>query len=209
MKQETELVAKWPGKTAKPVSAWRSLLPRVAILLLSVAIIIVAVLLSRDVIQRFAGYGYLGVFIATLVTNATVFIPAPGDAFVFAAGGVLHPVLTGLVAGLGASLGELTGYLAGTSGSAAITNRDIYNRLEPFLRRYGLVAIAVLAFIPNPFFDVAGVLAGMLRIPAWQFVLAAWIGKSTRYSLLALGGASALPFLDRYFRKEVLLYGTT
>ncbi|MCC7353040.1 MAG: VTT domain-containing protein [Anaerolineae bacterium] len=199
MEQETELAAQWPAKAAKPTPAWRSLLPRVAILLLSVAIVIVAFRLSRDVIQRFAGYGYLGVFIATLVANATVLIPAPGDAFVFAAGGVLHPVLTGIVAGLGASLGELTGYLAGTSGSAVIAHRAIYNRLEPFLRRYGILAVAVLAFIPNPFFDVAGILSGMLRIPVWQFVLAAWIGKGTRFSLIALGGASALPFLDRFF----------
>ncbi len=199
MEQETELSAKWPAKAAKPAPAWRSLLPRVAVFLLSVTIIIAAVLFSQDIIRRFAGYGYLGIFIATLVTNATVFIPAPGDAFVFAAGGVLHPVLTGLAAGLGAALGELTGYLAGTSGSAAITNRAAYNRLEPFVRRYGLVAIAVLAFVPNPFFDMAGVLAGILRIPAWRFVLAACIGKSARYSLLALGGASVLPFLGRFF----------
>lgn len=198
MKQETELAAKWLDKAAKPSRAWRSLLPRVAVLLLSIALVITAVLLSQDIIRRFADYGYLGVFIATLVTNATVFIPAPGDAFVFAAGGVLHPILTGIAAGLGASLGELTGYLAGTSGSAVITNRAAYNRLEPFLRRYGLVAIAVLAFVPNPFFDVAGVVAGMLRIPAWQFVLAAWIGKSSRYSLLAFGGSSLFPFLGRF-----------
>ncbi len=183
---------------AKPARRWGTLGKSLGALLLAVAVT-VGVILSRGLIGRFAVYGYPGVFLISLLGNATVIVPAPAYAIVFAVGGVLNPVLTGLVAGLGASLGELTGYLAGTSGRAVVTHRATYARMEPLLRRYGVFAIAALALIPNPFFDVAGILSGMLRIPAWQFVLAAWVGKSLRFIILAWGGATSLPLIDRLF----------
>lgn len=198
MKQGNGPLAARAASAANPPRRGETLLKSAGALLLAAAIT-VGVILSRDLISRFAMYGYPGVFLFSLLGNATVIVPAPAYAIVFAVGGVLNPILTGIVAGLGASLGELTGYLAGTSGRAVITHRATYERLEPILRRYGVFAIAALALIPNPFFDVAGILSGMLRIPAWQFVLAAWVGKSLRFTILAWGGATSLPLIDRLF----------
>mgnify|MGYP005865717405 CR=1 FL=1 len=181
------------------VRPWRKWLARVGALVAAILITLIA-FLTRDWIRQFAVYGYPGVFLVSLLGNATVFIPAPSYAIVFAVGGTLNPLLTGIVAGLGAALGELTGYLAGTSGRAVVTSREAYERFEPLMRRYGVFAIAVLAAIPNPFFDVAGILSGMLRIPVWQFVLAAWVGKSMRFTLLAYGGASSLLFLENFLQ---------
>ena len=182
-------------------SRWVKWLKRIGALLAAI-IITVGVFLLRDLIEPFADYGYPGIFVFSLLGNATVFLPAPGYAIVIAAAVILNPLGVGIVAGLGAALGELTGYLAGTTGRASIVNRDAFRRFEPLIQRYDVFAIALLAAIPNPLFDVAGILSGMLRIPAWQFVLAAWVGKSIRFTLLALlshGVFSSLPLLENLF----------
>jgi membrane protein YqaA with SNARE-associated domain len=119
-------------------------------------------------------------------------LPAPGVALVFAAGGVLDPLAVGLVAGLGAAFGELTGYVVGLSGQAVFDNRPFYWRIESWMRKSGTLAIFVLAAVPNPFFDVGGLIAGILRMPAWRFVLSAWLGKSLRFFMVAYVGAWAI-----------------
>jgi membrane protein YqaA with SNARE-associated domain len=150
--------------------------------------ITVGIILLRDHIQEFAVYGYPGIFVISFVGNATLILPAPSFAVVFAVGGALNPLLVGIVAGLGATLGELTGYLAGVGGRYAIEKRRLYIRIERWMRKGGPLVIFLLALIPNPAFDVGGIVAGALKMPVWQFVLAAWAGKSIRFTLLALSG---------------------
>src|SRR3989338_6331091 len=67
-------------------------------------------------------YGYLGVAFVMFVSSATIILPAPGLAVVFAAGAFLNPFFVGIFAGIGAAFGELTGYLAGYGGREAIAD---------------------------------------------------------------------------------------
>ena len=95
-------------------------------------------------------------------------------AFVAAAGAVLDPLWVGIVAGLGSATGELSGYLLGYYGRRAVptdTSR-LWRLAERGFRRWGFVALIVLAFIPNPVFDALGILAGGLRYPIGRFWLA-------------------------------------
>jgi membrane protein YqaA with SNARE-associated domain len=163
------------------------LIRRVAATLIAVCIT-VGIILARDYIRRFAVYGYPGVFLASLLGNATIILPAPVDGIVFAVGGALNPLAVGIVAGLGAALGEMTGYLAGIGGRAVIEDRAIYRRFESWIRKGGILVIFILAVIPNPVFDVAGMVAGALKMRVWHFLVAAWAGKSVRFTLLALSG---------------------
>ena len=156
--------------------------------LLAAVGITVGIILLREQIREFAIYGYPGIFLISLVGNATLILPAPSFAAVFAVGGALNPIAVGIVAGLGASLGELTGFLAGVGGRAVVENQTLYHRLENWMRKGGMLVIFVLAFIPNPAFDVGGIVAGTLRMPVWQFLVAAWAGKGIRFFLLALSG---------------------
>jgi membrane protein DedA with SNARE-associated domain len=73
-------------------------------------------------VEDFAAYGYPGIFLIMLMANATVFLPAPGVAVVFAMGSVFNPLGVALAAGTGGAIGELTGYLAGFSGQAVVEN---------------------------------------------------------------------------------------
>ena len=160
--------------------------------LAAVLAISATILFAWDGIERLGIYGYPAVFIVSLIANAAFMLPAPGIALVFAAGGVLDPVAVGVVAGLGAALGELTSYVVGLSGQTVFENRPLYWRVEGWMRKSGTLAIFVLAVVPNPIFDVGGLIAGVLRMPVWRFILGAWLGKSLRFVVLAYAGAIAI-----------------
>ena len=55
-----------------------------------------------------------------VVANATLLLPAPGIAVVFAMGSVFNPFLVSLAAGTGAAVGEMSGYAAGFSGQGVL-----------------------------------------------------------------------------------------
>lgn len=149
----------------------------------------------RDRVQEYAAYGYPGIFLIALMANATVLLPAPGLAVVFSMGSIFPPFAVALTAASGGALGELSGYLAGFSGQAAIENTLAYQRLQPWVQRYGCWAILVFAAIPNPFFDLAGIAAGMLKMPLWRFLLFCWLGQLVKMSLFAYAGDLSLPWL--------------
>lgn len=67
--------------------------------------------LNPEWVRSFGRWGYLSVFAISLLSSATVLIPAPGLAVVFAMGGALDPVTLGIVAGIGSGLGELAATL--------------------------------------------------------------------------------------------------
>jgi membrane protein YqaA with SNARE-associated domain len=160
-------------------------------LLLAVGIS-VAIYLFYDRLGDLQSLAYLGGFIAMLVGNATVVLPVPGLILVYILGGRLNPLLLGLAAGPGAALGEMTGYFAGYGGSALIDNVALYRRIKGWMDRYGLAVISVLAAIPNPAFDMAGIVAGSLRLKWWQFLLAAAIGKTIQAITVAYAGHLSL-----------------
>jgi uncharacterized membrane protein YdjX (TVP38/TMEM64 family) len=168
--------------------------------LLAAIAIPVLIYLFRDQVQGLKNLGYLGAFLTMLVGNATVIFPVPGLFMVFALGGTLHPLLVGLAAGPGAALGELVGYFAGFSGSGVIKNTDIYRRVRYWVRRYGPIVIAVLAAIPNPAFDIAGLVSGALGIKWWQFLLAAWIGKTVQATAIAYAGWASIGWVEQLLK---------
>jgi membrane protein YqaA with SNARE-associated domain len=174
----------------------QQIITSVAALLLSI-LISAGVFLLRGHLKGLISLGYFGVLIISLLTNATLIIPAPaGIAIIFAAAAAgLNPLLVGVLAGLGSAVGELTGYLAGYAGHAVIENRNFYNRVLPWIKRLGPVAIFILAAIPNPLFDVGGIAAGVLRMPLWRFLLSCWAGKTVRMILIAYIGTWAAPLL--------------
>lgn len=149
----------------------------------------------RDRAAQLAVYGYPGIFLLSILANATLFLPAPGVAFVFSMGAVFPPLPVALAAGAGAALGELSGYLAGFSGRAVLERSSRVERLEQLMRRYGALTIMVLALIPNPVFDVAGIIAGILRMPAHKFLFYCWIGKTLKMLAFAFAGAYAVQWL--------------
>jgi membrane protein YqaA with SNARE-associated domain len=149
----------------------------------------------RDQVKVLTALGYPGIFLIAMLSNATVLFPAPGVAVVFAMGGVFHPLGVALAAGTGGAVGELSGYLAGWSGQAVVERMDMYERIAPYIKKYGPFGIAILAAIPNPFFDLAGVAAGALKMPFGWFFLAVWIGQIVKMLMFAYAGSLSLGWL--------------
>ncbi len=176
--------------------------PLIAVVL--AVVITLAVASFRDELARFERYGYLGVFLISLLGNATVILPAPSLAVVFSMGGVLNPLLVGLVAGVGEALGELTGYMAGYGGRVVIEDWQMYERLEGWMRRHGAATILVLSAIPNPIFDLAGIAAGALRFPLAQFLLSCWVGKTIKTITFAFVGAQFMDVLEKLWALDIL-----
>jgi uncharacterized membrane protein YdjX (TVP38/TMEM64 family) len=177
---------------------------RVLAVLLAV-IISALIILFRDRLAGLGAYGYPGLFLINVFTSATIILPMPGLALAFAAGATLNPFLVGLAMGSGAAVGELTGYLAGYGGQGLVENNPGYVRIVGWTRRYGLWVVFVLALLPNPFFDIVGMVAGLLRIPAWRFLLACWSGNVIKATTVALIGAEAIarisPLLERWLTR--------
>src|SRR3990170_3797526 len=176
------------------LKGWRLALLRASALLLVVAITIY-ILAIRDQAEKLAAYGLPGVFLLSILANATLILPAPGVAITFAMGAVFNPLGVALAAGTGSAIGELTGYLAGFSGQAVVSRSRFYRRLAAWTARHGGLAIFVLALVPNPVFDVAGTAAGALRMPLRKFLFWVWMGKTLKMALFAYAGAYSVDWL--------------
>lgn len=167
----------------------------VLIVLVLVASVWVAV--ARPDFNSLAMFGYPGIFVMMAASSASILAPLPGFATVMAAGSVANPLLIALFAGSGSALGEFTGYLAGYGGKAIIEEKNIrvLKPIERWLRRYGFFALVVFAAIPNPFFDVVGLVAGSLSYPARRFLVAVALGNITKYLMLAYLGKTVSALL--------------
>ena len=149
----------------------------------------------RDRAEQLAIYGYPGIFLLSFLAYATVILPAPGIWIVFAMGAVFHPLGVALAAGSGAALGELSGYLAGFSGQAVVERAELYNRLSFWMQKNGPLTIFVLAALPNPFFDLAGIAAGALKMPIRRFLFWCWIGETVKMLYFSYAGAASFDWI--------------
>ena len=154
----------------------------------------------------FGDLGYAGVFLANLAGTGTVFIPVPGltaaaQALIASSAESLSPFAVGVIGGLGMAVGEITAYVAGMAGAQLSKEEGfrpperlrpaierIVGRINQLMRRYGMPTLFVLAAVPNPFFEFAGLTAGATRYSFWRFMAAVTPGKVIRGLLLAYVG---------------------
>lgn len=168
--------------------------------LFAVVAITVYIFSIRERVEQFAAFGYPGIFLIALLANATVLLPAPGVAVIYAMGAIFNPLGVGLAAGTGGAIGELSGYLAGFSGQAVVERTHAYNRIKPWVDKYGGWAIMVLSAIPNPFFDIAGIAAGIAKMPLRTFLLFTWVGQLIKMTVFALAGHYSITLITNFMK---------
>ena len=147
------------------------------LLVLGIILLCVFIFLKRDSLTNLGNVSYLGVFLICFLANATVFLPSPSLIFAASCALVLNPWAVGVTAALGSSAGELVGYLFGCAGK----------ELSPRFQKLLLWAderissewlwVFLLALLPLPLFDFAGVFSGGIRMNLWKFFLACFLGK--------------------------------
>ncbi len=184
---------------ARPATSLRTRVGQALVLAAVIGLTVLIYSLGNNILALRA-FGLPGLFIITFLANATIVLPAPGLLVVAAfAGSELPWISVGLVAAVGATLGEMSGYLAGSSGRAIVPDRALYNRLEGWMKRYGPLTITALAFIPSPLFDLAGVIAGALKMPWYVFLFWCFLGKLPKMLLVAYAGAYSIDWIKNLF----------
>ncbi|MFN8566869.1 MAG: VTT domain-containing protein [Kouleothrix sp.] len=145
-------------------------------------------LLPPDLVRRLGAFSYLGVFLITLLANATTIVPTPYIPIVacMAAQSDNLPLL--IVAGaLGSALGESVAFFIGRSGRAMFEETRFYlwdhRQLQHPWRAFAV--LFVLSAPPNPTFDVAGLAAGALDVPYWLFFTAVFLSRMIRIAIIA------------------------
>jgi len=146
-------------------------------------------------------WGYLGIFLVSLIGNASIILPVPSFIIVFTFGAILNPWLVGLVGAVGATIGELTGYMLGRGGREALEKRygKEIKRAEKWIEKHGIFPILVLfSATPLPS-DIVGALAGMVEYDIRKFLLATLIGRTIAYLILAFAGFYGLSYVLSLF----------
>ena len=172
-------------------------LPVLAAALFSVGVA-VFLLLAQESVKRLGDWGYAGAFVAMLVNNATIILPAVGQLIVAGLSASLNPVLLGVVGGVGGAIGELTGYVLGVTGRRIVSVEKLDRRLRRIPRRLFGPTLFVFAATPLPF-DVAGIVAGTLRYPVWRFLLWVGAGKILNTIAIAVAARYTIAWLERVF----------
>ncbi len=159
--------------------------------------------------ERLAAFGYVGIFVITLLGAMTLFVPGPTMVAAFLIGATLNPLLVSLVAGFGSALGETTGYTAGYASRALVPGgtpgepaeqpegeaeaepkkKSWYQHILHWMLRYPFLTLFLLSAIPNFITDVAGLIAGRIRYPYLRYLLATFLGKTIRFGMSAFLGA--------------------
>ncbi|HLC36057.1 MAG TPA: VTT domain-containing protein [archaeon] len=156
--------------------------------------------ITQDLVLR---YGLIGLFVGSIVANASLFLVVPIDLVVLIVAGVFHPIVLALVVGIGAALGEFSGYIVGLGGREALKkiskkDMDKISQIKDKLNSRGFILIILGAFTPFPF-DIIGISAGIIRYDVYKFFLGAFIGKFFRYLLIAYAGIFGIAIIKSFF----------
>ncbi|MBI2032393.1 MAG: VTT domain-containing protein [Candidatus Levybacteria bacterium] len=146
----------------------------------------------RDELASLGSWGLLGIFIINVVGSATLFLPAPSIAAVFAGGIVYSPITVAIIAGLGSAIGDMVGFVLGHSSKHIFLKKDSfwYKIFKETFHKFGPLFIIVFSFIPNPVFDAIGILAGLFSYSPKKFFIYVLIGRFLRNLFLAYLGSA-------------------
>jgi len=155
--------------------------------------------INRSRVHELEALGYPGVFLISMLSNATLILPVPGVLFTSAMGAVFNPFWVAFAAGAGATIGELSGYLAGFSGQGVVQRSKWQPKVEGWMQKYGALTVFLLALVPNPVFDIAGLTAGMLKMPVLKYLFWCLLGKIGKMLIFAYAGGwllTKIPWLQ-------------
>jgi membrane protein YqaA with SNARE-associated domain len=156
-------------------------------------------------------YGYLGIFLISLIGAMSIFVPIPYPVVIFILGGVkdalgnwiFDPVLIAVAAGVGSAIGEFSGYLLGVGGRKVIGDR--YKKKMDFItklfKKYGSIAIFIFALTPLPD-DLLFIPLGVMRYSLLRAFVPALLGKFFSNLIIAYSGRLSLQIIGNLFGVE-------
>jgi membrane protein DedA with SNARE-associated domain len=172
----------------------------------------VAVIYFGDEIRRMQQYGYIGAFFISILGGATIIIPVPMLAVVFALGGAMDNLWDTALLGFSAAAGELIGayiiYFTGTGAGRAISSKHgriqkAYEKMLGFIERKGAWALFAVTSVINPFFYPAAFACGALRFGLKKYTLIVTAGKLIKCMTVVYAGYYGLKGIFRAIGVEL------
>lgn len=210
-KEKTLLEQEKPAENApvaKKSNKW-ALVIGIAGVLITIAMA-VAIVIYKDQVKELQNYGYFGAFFISILGGATIIIPVPMLAIVFALGGVMpYPWLVAIVAALGELVGALTIYATGHGAGHAISKskhgrvQKIYDKLLDLMRRRGAITLFAVTSVVNPFFYPAAFAAGALKFGMKKYVPIVFVGKMIKSFTVVYAGYFGLMGIFRAIGLEL------
>jgi membrane protein YqaA with SNARE-associated domain len=145
-------------------------------------------------------YGYIGIFLVSLIGSLSIVIPVPYTILIFTFGRVLNPALIAVAGGVGSALGEISGYALGYLGRAVVS-KERQRKMDCFLgvfRRYGPLTILVFAVTPLPD-DLLFIPLGIMRYNFLKAFIPCLLGKTLMCFALAYAGYMSIGFVETVF----------
>jgi membrane protein DedA with SNARE-associated domain len=169
-------------------------------------LMVAAIIIYQDEVETLKNYGYLGAFLISILGGATIIIPVPMLAVVFALGAAMtdlwHVALMGFSAALGELVGALTIYMTGHGAGRAISSKPgrmqaAYERMLGLMERRGPLTLFIVASIVNPFFYPAALACGALRFGLKKYIFIVLAGKIIKCMTVVYAGYYGLKSIFR------------
>ena len=139
-------------------------------------------------------FGPFGVFLLSLVSAMSIFVPIPYTIVIFLLGKYgMDPFLLMITGGLGSAIGELSGYVLGYYGRKIISQERLrkMSYLIKAFGRYLPIVIFLFAFTPLPD-DLLFIPLGILKYKLYKAFIPSLLGKLVMcYTLAYLGKIGA------------------
>jgi membrane protein YqaA with SNARE-associated domain len=182
--------------THKKSAKWAYALGIIGIIL--TILMAIAIVVYKEEVQKLQQYGYIGAFFISILGGATIIIPVPMLAVVFALGGAMggpwQVALVGLSAALGELVGALTIYMTGHGAGRAISVskhgriQATYERMLDLIERRGAITLFAVTSVVNPFFYPAAFACGALRFGLKKYIFIVLVGKIIKCMTVVYAG---------------------
>jgi membrane protein YqaA with SNARE-associated domain len=191
-------------KSSRKTAKWAYALGILGVVL--TLLMVAAIIIYKEEVQGLKNYGYLGAFLISIFGGATVIIPVPMLAVVFALGAAMqdlwHVALMGTAAALGELIGALTIYMTGHGAGRAISSKPgrmqaAYERMLGLMERRGPLTLFIVASIVNPFFYPAALACGALRFGIKKYIFIVLAGKLIKCMTVVYAGYYGLKGIFR------------
>jgi membrane protein YqaA with SNARE-associated domain len=185
-----------PAEEKKPLSTSAKMAYALGIIGIVLTLLMAAAIIIYDEqVKDMQQYGYVGAFFISILGGATIIIPVPMLAVVFALGGVMpHTWLVGLSAALGELVGALIIYLTGHGAGRAISSskhgkiQKAYERMLDLMERRGAITLLAVTSIVNPFFYPAAFACGALHFGLKKYIAIVLVGKIIKCMTVVYAG---------------------
>lgn len=146
-------------------------------------------------------WGYLGIFLVSLVSSATIIFPIPIFLILFSFGAILNPFLVALIGSIGATIGNLTSYFLGLGGKEVLENKygKKLEKIKKTFKKYGSVFwIIFVNATPLPA-DIVGIFCGVIRYDFKKYFIASFLGRMMLYLVLTFSGYYSINWILDFF----------